>query len=98
MAYAGGAAGGSAAAAAAALANATKASGAIIKVNPENFQKIIGKSEPCVVVIAKGGIFKKHYQYITNYRGFFFYTKSSQVMSFSSGVEIVYADKIWIPS
>ncbi len=96
---AGGAAGGAAgaAAAAAAVANAIKASGAIVKVDPNDFRKIMEKIDAPLVVRAEGGFLSRKYQYLTAYKGLIFYTKSPSELPFGSGVEIVLAEKIWIP-
>lgn len=94
MGYAGGAAGG--AAAAAAIANAIKASGAIIKVESEEFIKIISKSkEPLVVMADK--TFWSGYKYLSSYKGLAFYAKSSDRLNLPGDVELVRARKIWIP-
>jgi hypothetical protein len=95
---AGGAAGGAAgAAAAAAIANAIKASGAIVKVDPNDFRKIMEKMDAPLVVRAEGGFLSRKYQYLTAYKGLIFYTKSPSELSFGSGVEMILAEKIWIP-
>lgn len=91
-----GAAGG-AAAAAAAIANAIKASGAIIKVEPAEFRKILDRCEKPLVVIATGGVFSKHYRYLTSYKGLYFFTKSKETLHLPGDVETVPADTIWIP-
>ena len=85
------------AAAAAAVANAIKASGAIVKVEPDDFQKILGKMDAPLVVRAEGGVLSKNFQYLTSYKGFIFYTKSRSEFSFRSGVEMILATKVWIP-
>ena len=95
---AGGAAGGAAgAAAAAAIANAIKVSGAIVKVDPNDFRKIMGKMDAPLVVRAEGGFLSRKYQYLTAYKGLIFYTKSPSELPFGSGVEMILAEKIWIP-
>jgi hypothetical protein len=95
---AGGAAGGAAgAAAAAAIANAIKASGAIVKVDPNDFRKIMAKMDAPLVVRAEGGFLSRKYQYLTAYKGLIFYTKSPSELPFGSGVEMILAEKIWIP-
>lgn len=94
MTYGGGAA---AAAAAAAIAQAVKASGAIVSVDPPDFMTILMKSESPLVVMATGGLFKKNYQYLTAYKGLIFYTKSPDPLRLDSRVEIVTSRKIWIP-
>jgi len=92
--YAGGAA---AAAAAAAIANAIKASGAIVKVEPEDFKQILSKSNDALVVTATGGVFAKNYQYLTSYKGLIFFTKSPEPIRLDSRVETIACKKIWIP-
>ncbi len=53
-------------AAAAVAANAIKAAGAVIFVEPEEFQKVVGRGQEPLVVTAEGGIFKHKYQYLTS--------------------------------
>ncbi len=96
-AVAGGAAGGAGAAAAVAIANAIKASGAIVRVDPSNFQSILEKAENPLVVCAQGGLFSKTYRYLMSYKGLFFFTKSATSLPLPSSVEVVQAGKIWIP-
>lgn len=97
---AGGAAGGAAGAAAvgAVIANAIKASGAIVKVDPNDFRKIMAKIDKPLVVRAEGGFLSKKYRYLTAYKGLIFYTISPSELPFGSGVEMILAEKIWIPS
>jgi hypothetical protein len=96
MAYAGGAAGG--AAAYAAIAQAIKASGAIVKVEPEDFQKILEKTKDPLVVVAKGGVFKANYQYLTGCKGLAFYTKSATPLPLPGDADVVASKQIWIPA
>jgi hypothetical protein len=82
----------------AAIAQAVKASGAIVRVRPEAFMKILSRSEQPLVVTAPGGIFRKNHQYLTGYKGLVFFTQSPTPLSFSMSVETVAAEKIWIPA
>ncbi len=91
------AAAGAAAAAAAAIANAIKASGVVVRVEPKDFQSILRRIENPLVVYAEGGFFTKNFQYITSYKGFAFFTKSSTPLLLPSGVETIFAKKIWTP-
>ena len=94
----GGAAGASAAGAhAAAIANATKASGAIVKINHTDFQMILGKMDSPLVVMAENHFLSTSHKYLTNYKGIFFYTKSSTPLELPSKAELITANKIWIP-
>jgi hypothetical protein len=86
-----------AAAAAAAIANAIKASGVVVRVEPKDFQKILRRVENPLLVYAEGGIFTKNYQYMVSYKGFAFVTKSPAPILLPSGVEVVSAKKLWLP-
>ncbi|HEY6951962.1 MAG TPA: hypothetical protein VI758_06120 [Bacteroidota bacterium] len=86
------------AAVAAAIANAIRASGAIVRVEPESFSAILSKAGNPLVVVAEGGLFAKNYQYLTSYKGLIFFTKSPQPLSLGMHVEVIKAGKIWIPN
>ena len=88
---------GGAAAVAAAIANAIKASGVVVQVTPADFHAILSKIEKPLVLYAKGGLFSTNYQYLVSYKGFAFFTKSSQQILLPTGVETIAAKKIWIP-
>jgi hypothetical protein len=88
---------GGAAAAAAALAQAIKASGAIVKVSPDDFLQIVRRQKEPLVVHATGGFFSTSYSYLSSYKGLTFFTKSSEPLMLPSGSELVQAKKIWIP-
>jgi hypothetical protein len=85
-----------AAVAAAAIAQAIKASGAIVRVEPQDFLNVLKRTERPLVIISRGGLFTTNYQYLTSYKGFAFFTKSSSPLQLGS-VEIILAQKIWIP-
>ncbi len=84
-------------AAAAAMARATKAMGAIVQVKPEVFLRLLAKTESSLVIGAKGTFWNRNFKYLTNVKGFFFYTESPSVLPLGSA-ELVWAEKIWIPS
>jgi hypothetical protein len=84
------------AAAAAALAQATKAMGGIVKVEPEVFMQLLEKTDSPWVVGAKGGFFGPKFKYLASLKGFFFYTESSSVLTLGNA-ELIWAEKIWIP-
>lgn len=89
---------GGAAHAAAAIANAIKASGSIVRVEPNTFADILRKTERPLIVYAQGGLFSTKHQYLTSYRGLTFFTKSSQQIDLPRAVEIIVAKTIWMPS
>ena len=92
------AAGGAAAAAvAAAIANAIKASGVVVRVEPADFHTILRKVENPLVIYSQGGFFSTKYQYLISYKGFAFFTKATAPILLPSGVETIVAKKIWLP-
>jgi hypothetical protein len=89
---------GGGAAAAAAIAQAVKASGAIVRMEPNDFVQIVHRAEEPVVVMATSKIFgRTSYKYLTSYKGLAFYTKSSSQLPLGVRSELVYAKQIWIP-
>jgi hypothetical protein len=85
-------------AAAAAIVNAIKASGVVVRVEPEDFAKILGRVEKPLVIYSKGGLFTTKHRYLVSYKGFAFYTQTSNALELTSAVEVVNARSIWIPS
>lgn len=99
----GGAAGGAAAASAAAayrqtIANAVKASGAIIKVKPEEFTKVLYKLEAPLVVYSDRTFWGHKYRYLVGYKGLVFYCKSPTPLEMPATTEMIKAENIWIPN
>jgi hypothetical protein len=83
--------------AAAAIAQAIKASGVIVRVEPDDFLGILRRQQGALVVHATGGIFSTNYQYLMSYKGLALFTKSSEPLDLPSGTELVQAKAIWIP-
>ena len=88
---------GGGAAVAAAIANAIKASGAIVKLKEEDFIKIISRADNPVIVASKGGFLKKEFDYLAAYKGFIFYVRSKEELNLPGNPEIISAQQIWIP-
>ncbi len=84
-------------AAAAAIAKATKASGVLVKLEPEEFARLLNRVKDPLIVIAKAGFFGKQFQYLVSYKGLAFFTKSANPLALPSGAEVVSAVRIWIP-
>jgi hypothetical protein len=91
------AAGAGGAAAYAAMVNAIKASGAIIQVEPNDFMDMLARNPDPLVVFSPAGMFSKN-QYLTAYKGLFFYTKNPTPLALPTNIELVQAKKIWIPN
>ena len=95
-AVAGGAAGG-AAAGGAAIAQAIKASGAIVRVEPTDFMTILQRAGNPLVVCSQSKFFSIKYHYLTAYKGLIFYTKTKTSPTLRLETEVITAKNIWIP-
>jgi len=84
------------AAAAAAKANAIKAMGPIVVVEPHEFLDILQRTENPLVVHSPAGMITK-YKYITSYKGLTFFTKSKEPLLIPASVETITAKKIELP-
>jgi hypothetical protein len=89
---------GGAAAAAAAIAQAIKASGVLVRLEPAEFLKLLSRVPAPLVVAATGGLFTRNYQYLAGYKGLAFFTKSAQPLQLPAGAEVIAAKAIWIPN
>jgi hypothetical protein len=81
----------------AAIANAIKASGAIVRVKEEDFINLISRGEKPLVVVSKGGFLKKSFNYLVGYKGFVFFTRTNKELYLPGNCEIISAQQIWIP-
>ena len=88
---------GAAGAAAAAISKAIKASGVIVRVEPEDFVGILKRQPGALVVHATGGFFSTTYRYLTSYKGLAFYTKARAPLDLPPSTELVQAKAIWVP-
>ena len=79
------------------VTNAIKACGTIVTVGPLEFSLILDKTEDPLVVWSEGGLFRKHFKYLTHYRGLAFYCKSPTPLEIPRGAEIIAARKMAIP-
>jgi len=92
-----GAAGVAAAGAAAAIAQAIKASGAIVRVEPQDFLTLLARADEPLVVCSQTRFFSSSYHYLTSYKGLCFYTKANEPLRLPDGCETIEARSIWIP-
>lgn len=84
-------------AAAAATAQAIRASGVVVQVEPAEFLSLLQRQSEPLVVHATGGFLSTNYQYLMSYKGLAFFTKSSEPLVLGKDVELVTAGSIWIP-
>lgn len=87
-----------ASAAQAAIQQAIKASGAIVKIDPNDFSHMLSKMDDGLVIEHQGKLFfQDYYKYSTSYKGFIFYCKSNERISIPSRLESISAKQIWVP-
>ncbi|QDU71941.1 hypothetical protein [Mucisphaera calidilacus] len=84
-------------AAAAVIAQAIKASGAIVHVQPDDFLTLLDLPDEPLVVHATGGVFRKNHQYIASVKGLAFYTKADVPITLPDHILLVESKQIWIP-
>jgi hypothetical protein len=87
-----------AAVAAQVTAQAIKASGAIVRVEPEDFLRILARSADPLVVTAPGGFLSSGHEYLHSYKGLAFFTNSPEPLALPEGAEVIAAQRIWIPA
>ena len=80
----------------AAMANAVKANGVVVRVEPDAFLSLLRRVDTPLVVVAHGGFWKKRYRYLTSVKGLAFYTESADALSLSRA-DVVSAWSIAIP-
>ena len=87
-----------AAAHAAAIAQAIKASGVVVRLEPADFLRILNRQDEPIVVRAPGGFFQARWRYLTTYKGLAFFAQSSDPLPLPGRAQVVDAQKIWIPT
>ena len=79
------------------VANAIKACGTIVRVEPSEFLRILSLQDDPLVVTTVGGVFRTTYKYLTSYRGLAFYCKSPTELRLPARSERISANKMSIP-
>ena len=81
----------------AAMMNAIKASGVIVRVEPDTFARLVAKQDEPLVVRHYGGMFKKKWELLAAYRGFVFYTKAVDLPPLPGRTEYIDAEHLSVP-
>lgn len=101
MSTAGAAAGAAAASAAAtALMNAVSAAGGMVRVEPEDFLRLLATHEPEVMVHYLGGwslFTSTAHNYIMPYKGLMIVTKSTDELLLPKSIEVFEAKSLYLP-
>jgi len=88
---------GAAAAAAAARIRAIKASGGIVRVAEEEFQKLLAQNARGLDVHSTRWVFGTFHVYVMGYQGLVFYTQSSDELHVPVTCQVVEASRVWTP-
>ncbi|OHB77509.1 MAG: hypothetical protein A2Z25_12520 [Planctomycetes bacterium RBG_16_55_9] len=73
------------------MAEAIKASGAIVRVEPADFETILNKVDNPLVVYAESKFFSTKYHYLTTYKELIFYTKTTIPLTLRPSAEVIQA-------
>jgi hypothetical protein len=87
-----------AAVAAEVTAQAIKASGVVVRVEPAEFLKVLARSADPLVITAPGGFLSSGHEYLSSYKGLAFFTNSPEPLALPGGAEVIAAQRIWIPA
>ena len=79
------------------IANAIKACGTLVKVEPQEFLKIVEKQDQPLVVRTSAGAFSKSIKYLTSYKGLAFHCKSMTELSLPPKAELINSKKFSMP-
>ncbi len=79
------------------IINAVRSIGVVVKVEPQEFLKVLAKQTAPLIVHAPGGMFRKKHDYTVSYKGLAFYTRSNDELRLPADAEIVSAQSMYIP-
>ena len=85
------------AAAAAAVIQAIKSAGAVVRVEPRDFSRLVERQDAPLVVHAPPSMFHRSHRYLCGHKGLCFYTKSPQALTLPGLTELVRAKSFWLP-
>jgi hypothetical protein len=75
-------------------AEAANAKSVVIHTDPAVFLAILSRTKGALVVMADNGVFRTKYEYLTSYKGLTFHTKSNELLTLPSDVELLTATSI----
>lgn len=80
------------------VANAIKACGSIVSVEPEEFLKILSQQKEPLVVQADKKFLSRNYKYLTSFKGLTFFCKSQEQIRLPEQTQVIRAKSIVIPN
>jgi hypothetical protein len=79
------------------MIQAVKASGVIVRLEPQEFGQLLRRIERPLIVTATGFWGHSRHQYLTAYRGLAFYTRGREPVALPAGAEIIASKRLWVP-
>jgi hypothetical protein len=80
----------------AAIATAMNSFNSYIVVEQSEFEQILARCDEPLVITFSGGFFSKKYRYVTDYKGYLFYTKLPHPLDLPPHAEVVQAKSVGI--
>jgi hypothetical protein len=84
-------------AAAAAVIQAIKSAGAVVRIEPRDFSRLVERQDAPLVVHAPPTMFHRSHRYMCSHKGLCFYAKSPQALTLPGKTELVRASRFWLP-
>lgn len=81
----------------AAMIRAIRASGAIVRIEPADFSRLLQRQEAPLVLHATRGLLRTRHQYLSAYKGLIFHTKTAEPLALPGSAELVETRSIWVP-
>jgi len=78
--------------------NAIKMNGVFVKIEAQDFLRLINEQENLLIVHSKAGIFSNQYLYLTSYKGFIFYCKSKEQLPLPGKHEKIFSTNVSLPN
>lgn len=79
------------------IMEAVKASGAIVRLEPPAFERLVGDIPEPLVVRRHATFMGERWEYLVGHKGLVFYAKSKTPVLLPGRAEIIDAKTIWIP-
>jgi len=79
------------------MIQAIRTMGTIVRLEPSDWSELAWRREEPLVVHTTSWFFGTQHRYLLPYKGLTFYTVSRSVIELPDDVELVEADRFWIP-
>jgi hypothetical protein len=84
-------------ASAAVIMQAIRAPGVMVRIEPDEFLRILARQQEPLVVHGTGGILNTYYRYLNSYKGLAFFCETVNPLELPANCEIINARQIWAP-